>query len=219
VTYDATAPLDPATPLGALAATSDNASLSDNAFTIDGTTFDPGSDGFDTVIQTFGIAPLLEIAGSQITTPAATIPFVTQDGVEIYDSSGTDLGSVDFGENLSNILGFIETTQFTVHSVDAADGLTDSETAELPDVGTVYTVTDFGGGFTNVYEAIPNADGTAASDITDTLITPFGNFDLSTMFDAIAPLDPGDAAAGVDAGASAADSASTFDLFDPSTWF
>jgi hypothetical protein len=32
-------------------------------------------------------------------------------------------------------------------------------------------------------------------------VTPFGNFDLSTMFDAIADLMPGDAAGGVsDAG-------------------
>jgi hypothetical protein len=198
--------------------TSSNASLSDDAFTIDGTTFDPGSDGFHTVTQTFGIAPLLEIAGSQLHT-TQTIAFVHQDGFEIYDSGGTDLGSVDLGENLSNILGLIDTTQFTVSSVDAADGLTDSETAELPAVGTVYSVTDFGSGFTNVYEAIPNADGTAASSITDTLITPFGNVDLSTMFDAIAPLDPGDAAAGVDAGRSAADSAGAVDLFDSSTWF
>jgi hypothetical protein len=29
------------------------------------------------------------------------------------------------------------------------------------------------------------------------LVTPFGNVDLSTMFDAVALLDPGDAAAGV----------------------
>jgi hypothetical protein len=214
--YDATAPLDPAAPLGALAATSSNASLSDNAFTIDGTTFDPGSAGFTPINDPlFAIAPLLEIGGGL----NAGFPLVTQDGVEVYHS-GTDLGSVDFGENVSNILGFIDTTQFTVHSVDPAEGLTDSQAAELPDVGTVYSVTEFGSGFTNVYEAIPNADGTAASSITDTLITPFGNFDLSTMFDAaIAGLDVGDAAAGVDASGSAADSASAVDLFDPSTWF
>jgi hypothetical protein len=107
----------------------------------------------------------------------------------------------------------IDTTQFVVSSVDPADGLTDSETAELPAQGTVYTVTDFGSGYENVYEAIPDSDGTAASSITDTLITPFGNVDLSTMFDAIAPLDPGDAADGVSTASSAVD------LFDPSTWF
>jgi hypothetical protein len=40
--------------------------------------------------------------------------------------------------------------------------------------------------------------GDAAGSIQDTLVTPFGNIDLSTMFDAIAAFDPGDAAAGAD---------------------
>ncbi|AEF37592.1 MULTISPECIES: hypothetical protein [Mycobacteriaceae] len=61
---------------------------------------------------------------------------------------------------MSNILG-IETTQFTVTSVDAASGLTDAQLADPPTLGTVYSVTDLGW-FTNVYEAIPNADGTSA---------------------------------------------------------
>ncbi|MGH3968793.1 MAG: hypothetical protein ACRDTV_11905, partial [Mycobacterium sp.] len=217
--YDATAPLDPATPLEGLAATSSNAaSLSANAFTIDGTTFDPGSAGFHDVVATWGIAPLLEIGGSQLDLTGTPTYFVSQNGVDVYDSSGNDLGSVNFGENLSNIFG-IDTTQLFVSKVDAATGLTSSETAELPTQGTVYTVTDLGSGLENVYEAIPGASGTASS-ITDTLMTPLGNVDLSSlfgMFDATAALDPGNAAAGVDAASSAA--AAAFDLFNPSTWF
>jgi hypothetical protein len=151
---------------------------------------------------------VLEIAGGQLATSDSAFPFATQ-GVEAFDSSGTDLGSVTLGENMSNILGFIDTTQFNVVSEDAAAGLTASQTAELPAVGTIYSVTDFGSGFENIYEAIPNADVTAASSITDTLMTPFGNIDLSTTFDAIAALDPGAAAAGVDAASSAA---AAFDL-------
>lgn len=214
--FDVTAPLDPAAPLGALAATSDSADISDNAFTIGGTIFDPGSDGFstDNSFPLFGIAPLLEISG--VNALGTFLP--TQDGVEVYDSSGAALGTVDLGENMSNILG-ITTTQFTVTSVDAASGLTDAQIGELPTLGTVYSVTDLWG-FTNVYEAIPNADGTAASSITDTLITPFGNFDLSgmfSMFDAVAPLDAGDAVTGLDAATGAA--AAGFDLLDPSSWF
>ena len=206
--YDAIAPLDPATPLAALAST--NASLSDNAFTIGGTTFDPGDAGFNTVHQLFGIAPVLEIAGGQLATPDSTFSFATQ-GVEAFDTNGTDLGSVTFGENMSNILGFIDTTQFNVVSVTPT-----GDAAELPAVGTIYSVTDFGSGYENIYEAIPNADVTAASSITDTLVTPFGDFQLPSMFDAIAALDPGAAAAGVDAASSAA---AAFDLFDPGSWF
>jgi hypothetical protein len=44
----------------------------------------------------------------------------------------------------------------------------------------------------------PAPDGDAAPTITDVLVTPLGNFDLSTMFNALADLDPGNAAAGVD---------------------
>lgn len=213
--FDATAPLDPAAPLGALAATSANADLSDNAFTLGGTIFDPGDDGFstDNTYPLFGIAPLLEISG--VNALGTFLP--TQAGVDVYDSSGAALGTVSLGENMSNILG-IETSQFTVTSVDAASGLTDAQLADLPTLGTVYSVTDLGL-FTNVYEAVPNADGTAASSITDTLITPFGNIDLSgmfSMFDAIAPLDAGDAVSGIDAAGAAA---AGFDLFDPGTWF
>lgn len=204
--FDATAPLDPAAPLGALAATSDSAALSDNAFTIGDTIFDPGSAGFstDNSYPLFGIAPLLQISG--VNALGAFLP--TQDGISVYDDSGATLGTVSFGENMSNILG-IETTQFTVTSVDAASGLTDAQLADLPTLGTVYSVTDLGW-FTNVYEAIPNADGTAAASITDTLITPFGNIDLSgmfSMFDAIAPLDAGDAVSGIDDATSAVASA------------
>src|SRR6202042_3116469 len=201
--YDAIAFLDPATPLADLAATSSNAAVSDNAFAIGGTIFDPGAAGFTTIGPLFGIAPVLEIAGGQLAEPDSTFSFATQ-AVEAYDSSGTDLGSLPFGENMSNILGFINTTQFGVASEVAASGLTPSQAAELPAVGTVYSVTDFGSGFENIYEAIPNADDTAASSIIDTLVTPFGNIDVPSMFDAIAPLDPGAAAAGVDAASSAA---------------
>jgi hypothetical protein len=211
--YDAIAKLDPAAPLADLAATG-NAALSDNAFTIDGITFDPGADGLAPVGSLFGIAPVLEIAGGQLAIPGSITPFASA-GLEAYDSSGTDLGSLTVGENMSNILGFIDTTQFNVVSEDAASGLTAAQAAELPAVGTVYSVTDFGSGFENIYEAIPNADGTAASSIIDTFATPFGNIPLTTLFDAIAPLDPGDAAAGVTAAAGAA----AFDLFNPSTWF
>jgi hypothetical protein len=213
--YDAINFLDPATPLADLAATSSNPAVSDNAFTIDGTTFDPGAAGLAPVGQLFGIAPLLQIAGGQLAIPGEVTPFATA-GLEAYDSSGTDLGSLTVGENMSDILGFINTTQFDVVSEDAASGLTAAQAAELPAVGTVYSVTDFGSGFENIYEAIPNADDTAAASIIDTFATPFGDFQLPTMFDAIAALDPGAAVSGVDAAAGAA---TAFDLFDPSSWF
>ncbi|MDD7813125.1 hypothetical protein PP713_11185 [Mycobacterium sp. CSUR Q5927] len=72
---------------------------------------------------------------------------------------------------------------------------------------------NFGNGFENIYTAIPGADG-AASTITDTLSTPFGDFNIPTDFDAAALLDPGDAFSGLstlgaDAAGGAADAAGT----------
>lgn len=204
-TFDAAA-LNPAAPLAALETASGISGLSDNAFTLDGTTFDPGTAGFSTVTPLFGVAPLLEIGGISFMGH-----MLTEQNLEAYHGD-TNLGSVTVGEGLSNILG-IDTTQFTVVSTTEASGLTTAEAAELPKDGTVYSVTDFAKGWTNVYEAIPNADDTAASHISDTLITPFGDINLSSMFDAIAPLSAGDVVSGLD------DASPTgFDLFDPSTW-
>ena len=63
----------------------------------------------------------------------------------------------------------------------ASSGLSDSQAAALPTDGTVYSITNLGSGFANVYEAIPNADGTAASSITDTLVTPFGDVNVGVV--------------------------------------
>jgi hypothetical protein len=136
-----------------------------------------------------GIAPLLQIGFGT----------AAQD-LDVYGSNGTDLGSISASVNTANLFALIDSTQLTVSEVGPATGLIDSQAADLPNMGTVYSVTDFGGGWENVYEAVPNADGSAAGSITDYLVTPLGNLDLSTMLDAIAQLDPGDAPAGVSTG-------------------
>ena len=52
--------------------------------------------------------------------------------------------------------------------------------SNMPTVGTVYDVLNLGG-LENVYTAVPGLDG-AADTVTDTLVTPFGNVDLSSLF-------------------------------------
>jgi hypothetical protein len=114
-------------------------------------------------------------------------------GMEVYGDGGdTLLGEIDTTQNVSNIFG-IYSAQFTV--TDAAPG-GDAAEDDLPAVGAVYAVTDLGLGFENVYEADPTGDGGA--DITDTLVTPFGDFDLSTPFNAVAELMPADVFADTD---------------------
>jgi hypothetical protein len=96
-------------------------------------------------------------------------------------------------------------TEFTVHSVTGTS-------ADLPTVGSVYDAFNFGDGITNVYTAVPGVDG-GADTVTDELVTPWGNINLDSLFgsfDAVAPLNPGDAFnAGLDAATSAASEAAS----------
>ena len=61
-------------------------------------------------------------------------------------------------------------------------------------MGSVYDVFNLGNGIENVYTAIPGVDG-AADTVTDTLVTPWGDLNLGSLFagiDAASALDPGD---------------------------
>ncbi|MDQ2628572.1 MAG: hypothetical protein M3Y90_16460 [Actinomycetota bacterium] len=183
----------------------DNGGLSPvngDGFTIGDTTFNPvqadGSEGFTPLSPLFSAPPLFQVAeGDQ--------------SFDITSGSGTDatdLGNVTASENVTNLFGGIHNTQFTITDVDPASG---ASASDLPTVGTVYDVMNFGNGFANIYTDVPGAEG-AANSITDTLVTPFGDFDIPTDFDAAGLLDPGDAFSGVaslgaDAAGDAADAA------------
>lgn len=173
-----------------------------DGFTIGDATFNPvqadGSEGFTPLSPLFSAPPLFQVGeGDQ--------------SFEVTSGSGTDatdLGNVTASENVTNLFGGIHNTQFTITDLDPASGATASD---LPAVGTVYDVMNFGNGFQNIYTDIPGADG-AANSITDTLVTPFGDFNIPTDFDAAGLLDPGDAFSGVsslgaDAAGGAADAA------------
>jgi hypothetical protein len=174
-----------------------------DAFTIGDFTFDPftvgatGGDveGFAPVAQLVGAPPLLEIGGG-IALGIDTAP----QSFEVFaPSTGTDLGSIATGETVTDLLG-LTNTEFTVTSDTAAAGGSDSA---LPTVGSVYDAFNLGNGFENIYTAIPGTTG--ADTVTDTLVTPFGNVNLDPLFgsiDAAAPLQPGDAFTGLEAGDS-----------------
>jgi hypothetical protein len=102
----------------------------------------------------------------------------------------------------------ITNTEFTV---TGATPLGDTPVADLPTEGSVYDVLNLGG-LENVYTAIPGVAG-GADTITDTLVTPFGNVDLSSLFaglDAVSALDPGAAfGSGLDVATDAATAAAS----------
>lgn len=258
--------------------------ISSNAFTVpDGTTFDPGTDGFNDVNSVLGGAPLLAfgtvnqdldvyvggndvgsattsvdassilgIENAQFTVTGVTAnadtieAALTADGSNVnFDTANFDAAQLaavladpdaDFALNYGD--GDITTEQVkfavgasnltiqgtSVNASDIADALNDAGvTANLPDDGSVYSVTDLtsglpgleaaGLGIYNVYEATPGEDG---ANIQDVLVTPLGNFDLSTMFNAISPFDLGSTTGGVDAsggGLFGGDDAGLGDLF------
>lgn len=169
-----------------------------DAFTIGGYTFDPfndatGAEGFSLVHPLTGSAPLLTLGGG---SPGGLLPTAPQN-FEVYGADGTSLGSINSSVVVTNLAGFTN-TEFTVTDVTAASG---GSAADLPTSGSVYDVFNFGGGFANVYVATPGEDGA----VTDTFVTPWGSMDLSSMFagfNAADPLQPGDAFAALQAGAS-----------------
>jgi hypothetical protein len=208
--------------LQAAAAVADVSATGADAFTIGSFTFDPftvgttGADveGFTPVGQLVAAPPLLELAGG---APLGLV--LAPQSFEVFaPSTGTDLGSIDTGETVTNLLG-LTNTEFTVTSVTPATG---DSAADLPTQGSVYDAFNLGGGYENIYTAIPGTAG-GADTVTDTLVTPFGNVNLDSLFssiDAAAPLQPGDAFTGLEAGDSSIGAdAFTIDGFtlDPET--
>jgi hypothetical protein len=204
--FDAAAPMQPGDAFTGLEA--GDSSIGADAFTIGGTTFDPtlaaGGEGFDPVYQIVGADPLLEIGGGQVTFAPGSVLALNGQDFNVYSGSGsgaTEVGSISTYEDVTNLLG-LTNTELTVSGVTGTS-------SDLPTDGTVYDVFNFGGGIENVYEAVPGASG-AADTITDTLVTPFGNLNLDSLFggiDALSLLNPGDAfTGGLDAATAAVSS-------------
>jgi len=205
---DAAAPLSPGDAFTGLEA--GDSSIGADAFSIGDTTFDPtltagGAEGFTPVDQLVGAPPLLEIGGGTPNILGTTLGLSPQD-FNIYDGTGasaTEVGSITANEDVTNLLG-LTNTEFTVTDVTPA---ADASASDLPTVGSVVDAFNLGDGIENVYTAIPGVDG-AADTVTDTLVTPLGNLDLSSLFggiDAASVLDPGAAFDAATTAASAID--------------
>ena len=199
---DAGAPMQPGDAFTGLEA-GDNG-IGADAFTIGSTTFDPissgGTEGYDPVYQTLGAPPLLEIGGGTPDLGGYIVQVAPQD-FNVYDGSAASdqIGSIVGNEDVTNLLG-LTNTEFTVATVTGTS-------SDLPTVGSVYDVFNLGNGIENVYTAIPGASG-GADTVSDTLVTPWGDLNLDSLFggiDAASALDPGDAfTAGLDAASAAA---------------
>ncbi len=182
-----------------------DAAVAKDAFTIGGITLDPtlaaGGEGFDPVASTAGAAPLLDIGGVALSNPALAGDSVDTQGFNVYDgtgSSASDVGTITTNEEVVNVLGATNTELFVTGSTAAA-GDTTTQLADLPANGTVLDAFNLGNGYENVYTATPDV-GSTSGTVTDTLVTPYGNVNLDSLFgnvNAANPLQPGDAFTGL----------------------
>jgi hypothetical protein len=202
---DAAATLDPGDAFTGLEA--GDSSIGADAFSIGGFTLDPtltgGGEGYDAVPTLTSTPPVLTVGGGTAgENPADPGSSVATQTFNVYsgDTSSTEVGTITTGEDVTNLLGFTN-TQLVVQTATAADG---GSSSDLPTVGSIYDAFNLGNGFENVYTDIPTTGG-GADTITDTLVTPFGNVNLDSLFgsfDAAAPMQPGDAFTGLEAGDS-----------------
>jgi hypothetical protein len=193
-----------------------DSSIGADAFSIGGFTLDPmsaaGGEGFDPVPSLVSAPPLLDIGGLSAGNPDNAAIDLAMQSFDVFSGSGssaTDLGTIATGEDVTNLLG-LTNTELVVTGATAASS---ADASDLPTVGSVFDAFNFGDGIENVYTGIPGVDG-AADTVTDTLVTPFGNVNLDSLFsniDAAALMQPGDAFTGLEGG----DSSIGDTTFDP----
>lgn len=109
------------------------------------------------------------------------------DVVGQYDAAVSDL----YGPNGSLF------NQQEVVLTESASGVTGSAPGDEPPIGSVLDTTNFGGGFENEYSDLVGAGSGGSNLITDTVVTPFGDFNIPTSFDA-AGIDAANNAFGFD---------------------
>jgi hypothetical protein len=101
-------------------------------------------------------------------------------------SADSDTPSTTFTADVSNIQDM-----YFSHYAEALLVTGSSNTAVLPD-GSIIDMSTYASGSENIYSDLPGLGTDGNNLITDTLVTPFGNFDLSSLVDASAGLAPGD---------------------------
>jgi hypothetical protein len=123
--------------------------------------------------------------GPEVITSASGFPPFYQDTV------GTDV----FGAGQGNPVDIAGVFNADVNTFTTSSGFSNQEIVDTGGQGGAFTVptgsifdfTNFGGGFENEYSDIEGTVGTmvAPNTITDEFITPFGDFNIPTTFDAI----------------------------------
>ena len=124
--------------------------------------------------------------GFQTTPPAVN---GSVDGNQLFDVDDTTIGTTTEPDTVgtfeadestsSDVFG--DTNQELLVTSDVS-GTTGTAAGDTPPVGSVFDYYNFGnGGFENIYSDLPSASGNL---ISDTLVTPFGDFTIPVTLDA-----------------------------------
>ena len=128
----------------------------------------------------------IDLPGGDHLTPLGTLDFtgvnglppvdVGVQGTQDFEYANADGATGQFTADVTNTLDVFDDSTETV--------LVTSNTDPAAPIGSVFETVTWGDtGFENVYTAIVSATG-GADTITDTLVTPLGDFPLPNMFDA-----------------------------------
>jgi hypothetical protein len=161
-------------------ATSADASIGSNAFTINVPGFDYTLDPVSTLLASNTYNAVTPLAGFPPLFAAGGADFVgisvdTQ-GFDVYNTGGTEVGSINADEFVVNFLGLTSTEEVVT---SATPNLLQSS-SELPAVGTVFSVTNTAPWNTGVNDEIYLATPTTSA--TDTTVTSLGTSTTAAPF-------------------------------------
>jgi hypothetical protein len=97
---------------------------------------------------------------------------------ELDSASGNAIGTFDADVTTAN--GFFGNSSEAL-LVTADSGTAGTVAGDLPPVGSVFDVDDYGGGFETIYSDLVSTTG--ANVVSETFVTPFGDFAIPPAFD------------------------------------
>lgn len=161
-------------------ATAADAAIGHNAFTINVPGFDYTLDPVSTLLAPDTYNAITPLAGFPPLFAAGGADFigisVDTQGFNVYDSGGTEVGSINANEFVVNFLGLTSTEEVVTSATPVLLG----SASNLPAVGTVFSVTNtspWNAGTQNeIYLATPTGPA------TDTSITSLGTFTTAAPF-------------------------------------
>jgi hypothetical protein len=118
--------------------------------------------------------------------PPGNVSIQGNESFDVKDNDGNTVGTFHAAETTSPAMITNNEAQ-TLLVTDVDSGTTGTEPGDVPPVGSVFDTFDLfgsGSGFVNIYSDLASSGGNV---ITDTLVTPFGDFDLSLF---VQDLDP-----------------------------